>query len=107
MFDPGRMLFRPLRLILLVLWVLTTGSSCSVTSGSGGFMGEASGAAAGISIAVFLIGGGIYCLANTDDCFLDEEVQRARVEAFAASQATFSEGLIPTARIIDPYLPSL
>jgi TPR repeat protein len=56
-------------------------------------MGEASGAAAGIGIAVFLIGGGIYCLANTDDCFLDEEVQRARVEAFTASQATFSEGL--------------
>jgi hypothetical protein len=86
-------LVRPVRFVLLVLWVLTTGSSCSATSGSGGFMGEASGAAAGIGIAVFLIGGGIYCLANTDDCFLDEEVQRARVEAFTASQATFSEGL--------------
>jgi hypothetical protein len=93
MFDLRRSLARPVRLVLLVFWVLTTGSSCSATSGSGGFMGEASGAAAGIGIAVFLIGGGIYCLANTDDCFLDEELQRARVEAFTASQATFSEGL--------------
>lgn len=79
--------------LLLALWFLTTGSSCSATVNNGNFSGSASGVVAGAGIAVFLIGGGIYCVANLDDCFLDEEAQRAKVKASAAAQALFVEGL--------------
>ncbi|HMB78367.1 MAG TPA: hypothetical protein VKN76_18385 [Kiloniellaceae bacterium] len=84
---------RPTAVLLLALWVLTGGSSCSASFNSGNFTGSASGAAAGIGIAVVLVGGGIYCVANLDDCFIDEEAQRAKVTATAAAQALFVEGL--------------
>jgi hypothetical protein len=78
---------------LLVIWVLTTGSSCqtNVKGGTGNF--HASGAAAGVGIAVFLVGGGIYCIAYTEECFPDEEALQAQAAAYAEAQATFAAGL--------------
>ncbi len=78
---------------LLTIWILTTGSSCqtNVNSGRGSF--HASGAAAGVGVAVFLVGGGIYCIANTEECFPDEEALQAQAAAYAEAQATFAAGL--------------
>ena len=78
---------------LLTIWILTTGSSCqtNVNSGSGSF--QASGAAAGASVVVFLVGASIYCIAYTEECFPDEEALQARAAAYAEAQATFAAGL--------------
>ncbi len=78
---------------LLTIWILTTGSSCqiNVNSGSGSFRG--SGAAAGVGVVVFLVGGGIYCIAYTEECFPDEEALQAQAAAYAEAQATFAAGL--------------
>jgi len=84
---------RPVIVLLLALWFLTTGSSCSVTVDNGNFMSSGSGAVAGVGLVVFLIGGGIYCIANSDECFPDEEALRDKAKVSAASQALFVEGL--------------
>ncbi len=78
---------------LLTIWILTPGSSCqtNVNSGSGSF--HASGTAAGVGVAVFLVGGGIYCIANTEECFPDEEALQAQAVAYAEAQSTFAAGL--------------
>lgn len=78
---------------LLAIWILTTGSSCqtNVKGGTGSY--HASGAAAGVGVAVFLVGGGIYCIVNTEACFPDEEALQARAAAYAEAQATFAAGL--------------
>ncbi len=78
---------------LLTIWILTTGSSCqtNVNSGSGSF--QASGAAAGAGVVVFLVGASIYCIANTEECFPDEEALQAQAAAYAEAQATFAAGL--------------
>ncbi len=78
---------------LLTIWILTTGSSCqiNVNSGRGSFHG--SGAAAGASVVVFLVGASIYCIAYTEECFPDEEALQAQAVAYAEAQATFAAGL--------------
>lgn len=80
-------------LALLAIWILTTGSTCQATfnSGSGNISGT--NAAAGIGIGLFLVGGAIYCIVETEDCFPDEEALAAQAQAYDDAQATFTAGL--------------
>ena len=78
---------------LLAIWFLTTGSSCSgsVNNGRGTFV--ATDAAAAVSVGVFLVGVGIYCIAYTEECFPDEEALQAQADAYERARATYTAGL--------------
>ena len=76
---------------LLAIWILTTGSSCqtNVKGGTGSY--HASGAAAGVGVAVFLVGGGIYCIVNTEACFQNSiEIARGQDAKFWELRAAVS-----------------
>ncbi len=78
---------------LLAIWFLTTGSSCSgsVNNGRGTFV--ATDYAAAVSIGVFMVGVGIYCIAYTEECFPDEEALQAQADAYERARATYTAGL--------------
>jgi TPR repeat protein len=78
---------------LLAIWFLTTGSSCSgsVNNGRGTFV--ATDYAAAVSVGVFLVGVGIYCIAYTEECFPDEEALQAQADAYERARATYIAGL--------------
>jgi hypothetical protein len=78
---------------VLAVWFVTTASSCQTTFGTGGGTVHATDAAAAAGIAVVLVGAGIYCLVDLEDCFLDEEALRAKAAAHAQAQAAFVAGL--------------
>jgi hypothetical protein len=86
-------LLRRLLLGSLVAWLLTTGSSCQILATSGAGTVAASGAASGIGLAVYAVGGAIYCAIDTDECFPDKEALQARAEAYARAQTRFTAGL--------------
>jgi len=89
----GSRSLRPLHLGLLIIWLLTSASSCQIVAADGAGSVAASGAAAGIGLAVFAVGGAIYCIVETEDCFPDKEAQKARAEAARRARAHFIEGL--------------
>ena len=80
-------------LALLAIWLLTTGSSCSATVNSGRTTIAASDAAAAAGIGVTLVGIGIYCMVNTEECFPDEEALQAQADAYERARATYTAGL--------------
>ena len=84
---------RSVAFVLFSVWLLTTGSSCQTTAQGSNFHFESSGAASAAGIGVFLVAAGIYCLANTENCFPDEEKLQARAASYAQAQATFTAGL--------------
>ncbi len=75
---------------LLLVWLLTTASSCQISVNNGSGTVAASGAAAGIGIGLFLVGGAVLCVVHTEECFPDEEVLRARYETHVEAQARFA-----------------
>ncbi len=82
-----------LRLLgLLLVWLLTTASSCHISGSGGSGTIAASGAAAGISIALYLGGGVVLCIVQTEVCFPDEEALQARYETYVLAQARFTRG---------------
>ena len=78
---------------LLLVWVLTTASSCQISVSNGSGTAAASGAAAGIGIALYLVGGAVLCVVQTEVCFPDEEALQARYETYVDAQARFTRGL--------------
>ena len=78
---------------LLAIWLLTTGSSCSVSSNNGRTTIVATDYAAAVGAAVMLVGIGIYCIAETEECFPDEEALQAQADAFERARATYTAGL--------------
>ncbi|MFQ5972314.1 MAG: hypothetical protein ACE5Q3_08255, partial [Alphaproteobacteria bacterium] len=84
---------RALRLGLLVVWLVTSGSSCQTTVSDGSSTVALSGAAAGVGIALYLVGGAAYCAVNTEECFPDEEALEASFETYVQAQARFTAGL--------------
>ena len=78
---------------LLAVWILTTASSCQTSFNGGGGSAGASGTAAAVTVAALVVVGGIYCIANFEHCFPDEEAIRARAEERAKAQAAFAAGL--------------
>jgi len=84
---------RPWLLGLLLVWLLTTASSCQISVNNGSGTVAASGAAAGIGIGLFLVGGAVLCVVHTEECFPDEEALRARYETHVEAQARFTRGL--------------
>ncbi len=84
---------RPLHLGLLIVWLLTSASSCQIVAVDGAGSAAATGTAAGIGLAVFAVGGAIYCIVETEDCFPDKEAQKARAEAARQARAQFIKGL--------------
>ncbi len=80
-------------LALLTVWVLTTGSSCSATFNSSGGTVSGTNAAAGVGIGLFLVGGAVYCMVETEDCFPDQEALAAQAEAYDEAQAIYTAGL--------------
>ncbi len=80
-------------LALLAVWFLTTGSSCSGSTSNGRTTIVATDYAVAATVGVYLIGVGIYCIANTEECFPDEEALQAQADAFESARATFTAGL--------------
>ena len=80
-------------LALLAIWFLTTGSSCSGSVNSGRTTVVATDWAAGATVALYLVGISIYCIANTEECFPDEEALQAQADAFERARATYTAGL--------------
>ena len=78
---------------LLLVWLLTTASSCQISVSNGSGTVAASGAAAGIGIALYLVGGAVLCVVQTEVCFPDEEALQARYETYVDAQARFTRGL--------------
>jgi hypothetical protein len=86
-------LSRPWLLGLLLVWLLTSASSCQMSVNNGSGTVAASGAAAGVGIGLFLVGGAFLCVVHTEECFPDEEALRARYETHVGAQARFTRGL--------------
>ena len=80
-------------LALLFVWFATTGSSCSGSVNSGRTTIVATDWAAAAGAGVFLVGVGIYCIVNTEECFPDEEALQAQADAYERARATFTAGL--------------
>ncbi|MDX1575078.1 MAG: hypothetical protein R3285_02720 [Kiloniellales bacterium] len=78
---------------LLAVWLLTTGSSCSVNVNNGRTTIVASDYAAVAGAGVMLVGIGIYCIVETEECFPDEEALQAQADAFERARATYTAGL--------------
>ncbi len=78
---------------LIAVWLLTTGSSCSFSSNNGQTTIVATDYAAAAGAAVMLVGIGIYCIVNTEECFPDEEALQAQADAFERARATYTAGL--------------
>jgi TPR repeat protein len=72
---------------------LTTGSSCSVNVNNGRTTIVATDYAAAAGAAVMLVGIGIYCIVETEECFPDEEALQAQADAFERARATYAAGL--------------
>jgi TPR repeat protein len=71
-------------LALSCLWILTTGSTCQSSVESGHFQAQGNGAAV---VLVVLVGAGVACLADLDDCGGREPTALDRAEM------TFEAGL--------------
>ncbi len=78
---------------LVAVWLLTTGSSCSFSSSNGQTTIVATDYAAAIGAGVMLVGIGIYCIVETEECFPDEEALQAQADAFERARATYTAGL--------------
>ncbi len=78
---------------LMAIWLLTTGSSCSVNVNNGRTTIVASDYAAAAGAGVLLVGIGIYCIVETEECFPDEEALQAQADAFERARATYTAGL--------------
>jgi TPR repeat protein len=78
---------------LLAVWILTGASSCQTTVNSGNVHFQGSGYAAAAGIGVMLVGAGIYCLMNQEECFPDEELLAAQAAEDVQAQASFTAGL--------------
>lgn len=78
---------------LLAIWFLTTGSSCSGSVNNGQSTFVATDYAAAVSVGVFLVGVGIYCIFETEECFPDEEALQAQADAYERARATYTAGL--------------
>ena len=78
---------------MLAIWILITASSCQARFGNGGNTVSGTDAAAGVGIGLYLVGTTIYCIANTEECFPDEEALQAKAEAYAQAQDIYTTGL--------------
>lgn len=78
---------------LLAIWLLTTGSSCSGSTSGGRTTIVATDWAAVAGVGFYLVGIGIYCIVNTEECFPDEEALQAQFDAYERAGATYTAGL--------------
>ena len=77
----------------VVVWFLTTGSSCSGSVNNGRTTIVATDYAVAVGVGVYLVGIGIYCIAYTEECFPDEEALQAQADAYERARATYTAGL--------------